>query len=171
MTCQVQSHHLHLVFCCPPPLSGFFSSCYSVMVTGIEATGVTLAILPLIVNQLDNYARGLERLKSLRRYKRQLEKFSYELRAQYAIMVNTLEHCLKGVLDDDDQISDLITMPRGPGWKNLALQSRLTQRIGWNYVPFTRVMGALCHLLEDLSQKLSLETGDYSSVSQAWKYP
>lgn len=30
------------------------------MVTGVEAAGLALAILPLIVNQLDNYAKGVE---------------------------------------------------------------------------------------------------------------
>lgn len=87
------------------------------MVTGIEATGVALAILPLVVNQLDNYARGLEKIKAFRRYKWQLEDFSSGLSAQYAVMVNTLEHSLEGVIDDHDQRSDLIKNPRGPGGK------------------------------------------------------
>lgn len=140
------------------------------MVTGIEATGVALAILPLVVNQLDNYARGLEKIKTLRRYKWQLEDFSSGLSAQYAMMVNTLELSLEGVVDDHDQRSDLINNPRGPGWKDLTFQNRLTQKLDRDYVPFTGTVRTLCRLLEGLSCKLGLETGDYCSVSQAWKY-
>lgn len=148
----------------------FFLSCHSVMVTGIEATGVALAILPLVVNQLDNYARGLEKIKTFRRYKWQLEDFSSGLSAQYAIMVNTLEHSLEGVVDDHDQRSDLIKNPRGAGWKDPAFQIRLIQKLDRDYDPFTGTVRALCRLLEDLSHKLGLETGDYCSVSQTWRY-
>ncbi|CRL19691.1 unnamed protein product [Penicillium camemberti] len=134
------------------------------MVTGIEATGVALAILPLVVNQLDNYARGLEKIKTFRRYKWQLEDFSSGLSAQYAIMVNTLEHSLEGVVDDHDQRSDLIKNPRGAGWKDPAFQIRLIQKLDRDYDPFTGTVRALCRLLEDLSHKLGLETGDYCSA-------
>ncbi|CAI7580715.1 unnamed protein product [Penicillium viridicatum] len=134
------------------------------MVTGIEATGVALAILPLVVNQLDNYARGLEKIKAFRRYKWQLEDFSSGLSAQYAMMVNTLEHSLEGVVDDHDQRSDLIKNPRGVGWKDAAFQNRLMQKLDRDYVPFTGTVRALCRLLEDLSHKLGLETGDYCSA-------
>ncbi|OQD62971.1 hypothetical protein PENPOL_c010G04163 [Penicillium polonicum] len=134
------------------------------MVTGIEATGVALAILPLVVNQLDNYARGLEKIKSFRRYKWQLEDFSSGLSAQYAMMVNTLEHSLEGVVDDHDQRSDLIKNPRGAGWKDAVFQNRLIQKLGRDIVPFTGTVRALCRLLEDLSHKLGLEAGDYCSA-------
>ncbi|KAJ5490351.1 hypothetical protein N7453_011176 [Penicillium expansum] len=87
------------------------------MVTGIEAIGVALAILPLLVNQLDNYVRGIEKIKAFRRYKWRLEDFSSRLSAQYSMMLNTLELCLDGVVDDHDQKSDLIKNPRGPGGK------------------------------------------------------
>lgn len=132
---------------------------------------MALAILPLVVNQLDNYARGLEKIKALRRYKWKLEDFSSGLSAQYAVMVNTLEHSLEGVIDDHDQRSELIKNPRGPGWKDSTFQSRLTQKLDRDYVPFIGTVRALCRLLEELSHKLGLETGDYLSVSQACKHP
>ncbi|CAG8930098.1 unnamed protein product [Penicillium salamii] len=136
------------------------------MVTGIEAAGVALAILPLVVNQLDNYARGLEKIKALRRYKWQLEDYSTGLSAQYAILLNTLEVSLEGVVDDHDQRSELISNPRGPGWKDAAFQHRLIQKLGRDYIAFTGTVKGLCGLLEDLSHKLGLETTDYSTVSQ-----
>ncbi|CAP93318.1 Pc16g06480 [Penicillium rubens Wisconsin 54-1255] len=79
-------------------------------------------------------------------------------------MVNTLEHSLEGVIDDHDQRSDLIKNPRGPGWKDPTFQSRLRQKLDRDYAPFTGTVRALCRLLEDLSHKLGLETGDYFSA-------
>ncbi|KAJ5371654.1 hypothetical protein N7517_003660 [Penicillium concentricum] len=135
------------------------------MVTGIEATGVALAILPLLVNQLDNYARGLEKIKAFRRYKWQLEDYSTGLSAQYAILLNTLELSLEGVVDDHDQRSELIRNPTGSGWKDAAFQRRLIEKLDRDYIAFTGIVNGLCRLLEDLSNKLGLETTDYSTAA------
>ncbi|KAF7155950.1 hypothetical protein CNMCM6106_007862 [Aspergillus hiratsukae] len=74
------------------------------MVTGIEATGVVLALLPLLINQLDNYLQGLETLKSFtaKRYLRELESYLTNLGAQQAIFLNTLGHALKDTLIVDE---------------------------------------------------------------------
>ncbi|KAJ5738911.1 hypothetical protein N7493_002066 [Penicillium malachiteum] len=48
------------------------------MVTGIEAAGLALAILPMFVNQIDAYARGIEKIKGLRRYRREFKGYSIE---------------------------------------------------------------------------------------------
>ncbi|KAF7113801.1 hypothetical protein CNMCM5793_004856 [Aspergillus hiratsukae] len=74
------------------------------MVTGIEATGVVLALLPLLINQLDNYVQGLETLKSFtaKRYLRELESYLTNLGAQQAIFLNTLGHALKDTLIVDE---------------------------------------------------------------------
>ncbi|KAJ5153675.1 uncharacterized protein N7500_009114 [Penicillium coprophilum] len=135
------------------------------MVTGIEATGVALAILPLLVNQLDNYARGLEKIKGFRRYKWQFEDYSTGLSAQYAILLNTLELSLEGVVDDHDQRSELIRNPMGPGWTEAAFQRRLIEKLGRDYISFTGTANGLCRLLEDLSTRLGLETTDYSTAA------
>lgn len=90
------------------------------MVTGIETAGVVLAVLPLIVNQLDSYVQGIETLKGFRtrRYRRQFEEWSTRLGTQHAILLNTLEQSLEGLVDYDDDISELLNNPRGPLWKD-----------------------------------------------------
>jgi hypothetical protein len=40
------------------------------MVAGIEAAGLTLAFLPRFVNQIDASILGMEKIKGLRRYRR-----------------------------------------------------------------------------------------------------
>lgn len=51
------------------------------MVTGVEVAGLALALIPLLVNQLDNYARGFERIRALRRYRRELQSYATGLSA------------------------------------------------------------------------------------------
>jgi hypothetical protein len=137
------------------------------MVTGIETAGVVLAILPLVVNQLDAYVQGIETLKGFRtrRYRRQFEEWSTRLGTQHAILLNTLEESLEGLVDYDDDISELINNPRGPLWKDPTFQKKLAKKLDRNYQAFTRNMTELSILLETLSKKLGLESADPLKVS------
>ncbi|KGO37685.1 hypothetical protein PEX2_105980 [Penicillium expansum] len=94
------------------------------MVTSIEVSGLALPILPLFVNQIDAYVRGMEKIKGLWRYRQEFKGYSVGLRTQHAILLNTLEKALEGVVDDEDQVSELICDPQGDGWKDPDLPKR-----------------------------------------------
>jgi hypothetical protein len=127
------------------------------MATGTEVVGLALAILPLFVNQIDDYVRGIEKIKGLRRYGREYQGFSVNLRSQHVILLNTLENALEGVVSDEDRVSELIRDPQGDGWKDASLQTRLRQKLDRNYEPFIGNITGLSELLKRLSQKLELD--------------
>ncbi|EED18571.1 conserved hypothetical protein [Talaromyces stipitatus ATCC 10500] len=133
--------------------------------SGAEVAGIVLAVLPLVVNQLDTYARGLETIKGLRRYRWELEGYSSTLSAQYAIFLNTLEIFLQDVVDDHDERSGLISNPNGPGWKDAQFRKGLAEKLGRDYNAFTGTVTALCSLLEEVSNKLGRHTLDYSKAA------
>lgn len=137
------------------------------MLTGIEAAGVVLAVLPLILNQLDAYVQGIETLKGFRtrRYRRHFEEWQTRLETQFVILLDTLEQSLEGVVEYDDEISELIKNPGSPSWKDPSLQKKLARRLGRNYGPFIRTMTDLSHMLETLSEKLGLDSADSLKVS------
>ncbi|KIX08475.1 uncharacterized protein Z518_03131 [Rhinocladiella mackenziei CBS 650.93] len=137
------------------------------MVTGVETAGIVLAVLPLVVNQLDAYVQGIEALKGFRtrRYRRQFEEYSTRLGTQHAILLNTLEQSLEGLVDYEDEISELISNPRGPLWKDSCFQKKLVRKLDRNYGAFTRTMTELSTLLETLSKKLGLESADPLKIS------
>ncbi|EXJ58705.1 hypothetical protein A1O7_06134 [Cladophialophora yegresii CBS 114405] len=132
------------------------------MASGIETAGIVLALLPLLVNQLDSYVQGIETLKGFRtrRYRRQFEEWSTRLGTQHAILLNTLEQSLEGLVDYDDDISELINNPRGPLWRDPSFQKSLAQKLGRNYGAFLRTMTELSTLLDTLSSKLRLQSAD-----------
>ncbi|KAJ5400757.1 hypothetical protein N7465_011246 [Penicillium sp. CMV-2018d] len=139
------------------------------MVTGIEAAGLALAILPLFVNQIDAYVRGIEKIKGLRRYRREFKGYAINLRTQHAILLNTLEQALEGVVNDEDQVSELICDPQGDGWKDPDLQKRLRSKLDRNYEVFMGNMAGLSELLEQLSHKLDIGATDIKTpVTEAW---
>jgi hypothetical protein len=131
------------------------------MVTGIEAVGLTLAVIPLLVNQLDGYVRGIEKVKLLRRYRRELAAYSRGLATQRAVLINTLIQTLGGVVNDEHEVSDLIDNPQGPGWKDPVLQTKLRMRLDRNYDLFLDNMSGLNELILRLSKKLGLNIAEH----------
>ncbi|KAJ5711454.1 hypothetical protein N7488_005610 [Penicillium malachiteum] len=139
------------------------------MVTGIEAAGLALAILPMFVNQIDAYARGIEKIKGLRRYRREFKGYSVGLRSQYAILLNTLTQALEGVVYDEDQISELIRDTKGDGWRDPELERRLRLKLNRDYDVYFENVSELSERLERLSQKLDIGLNDMKSpVTEAW---
>ncbi|CAG8893704.1 unnamed protein product [Penicillium egyptiacum] len=124
----------------------------------MEAAGVALAILPLIINQLDNYVQGLETIKSFgaKRYRRELESYSSSLGTQQAIFVNTLERALDGVVEYEDGLDER-NNPLGNMWKRQDLRASLREKLGRDFYPFNQMMVETATLLEELSQKLGLD--------------
>ncbi|KGO38235.1 hypothetical protein PEX1_033820 [Penicillium expansum] len=138
------------------------------MVTGIEAAGLALAILPLLINQVDAYALGIEKIRLLRRYRRDFKGYSEGLKTQRTILLNTLERALEGVIDDEDEITQLINNPQGKEWANAALQSRLRRKLDRNYDAFLQNMTSLSDLLEYLSQKLHISEDQTNPAPETW---
>lgn len=125
----------------------------------MEATGVALAILPLLLNQLDDYVQGLQTLKSFRskRYRRTLYEYFSNIGTQHTLFLNTLERILDGVVEYEDDIDELINNPSGGCWQRVELQKKLENKLGRSYAPFMAEMNQLSGLLQDLKAKLSFE--------------
>lgn len=138
------------------------------MAGGIEVLGLTLAILPLIVNQLDGYVRGIEKVRLLRRYKRELAAYSRGLATQRTLLINTLEQALDGIVTDGDELSSLICNPLEgqQRWNDPILQDQLRRRLDRNYNVFVDNVTGLSELLERLSKKLGININD-ASVSNS----
>jgi hypothetical protein len=124
--------------------------------SGIEVAGIALAILPLIVNQLDSYVQGLETLGDLRtkRYRSKLDHYATNLGSQQASFINTLERSLEGVVEFDDGIDSLEPHEIKALWEKATVQRLLKKKLGRNYLPFMQTMKELSTLLEEIHRKL-----------------
>ncbi|KAJ5356936.1 hypothetical protein N7517_011545 [Penicillium concentricum] len=140
------------------------------MASGIEVAGLTLAVIPLLVNQIDGYARGIEKIRLMRNYHRELLTYHTGLNTQYAILQCTLEDVLENVVDDEEEVDGLIQNPQGAGWKDPRLQKALQRKLGRNYAPFLGNMNSLFELLERLSRKLELPTNSSTNFRSFWKF-
>ncbi|KAL1846840.1 hypothetical protein Plec18170_008982, partial [Paecilomyces lecythidis] len=127
--------------------------------TGIEAVGIVLGILPLIINQLDNYVQGVEtvRLFQHRRYRRFIERNASILAGEHAILLNTIETLLKHVTSDAE-LRELVANPSGRGWASESLGDKIKGQLGRDYQPFMGVLNETLATLQELSKRLGVDT-------------
>lgn len=134
--------------------------------SGFEIAGIVLAVIPLIVDQIQAYTKGFHTLQSLRtkRYRREL---TYRLNCignQQVQLQNTLENLLESVVQTDKELSELIQNPRSPLWKQENIQKELQKKLGGNYDRFIANLEELFELLKEISRQLGLEVTDSEAV-------
>lgn len=126
------------------------------MATGIEAASLVLALLPLLVNQIDNYIQGFQRMTCFKpkNYWREMESYRSILETERAILLNTLLIAVDGVTQYE--FGDWTRDPGSAFWTSQDVRQKLRQELGSSYEPFTSTINVLSGQLKNLSQKLGL---------------
>lgn len=127
------------------------------MATGLEAAGVVLALLPLLVHQIGSYVEGLQMLNRLKWevYRSWMERNYTALENERAILLNTLLIAVDGITycGFGDQTSD----SPSEFWESPEVRDQLRWKLGdTNYNHFTRTLEVLLRLLNTLSEELGL---------------
>lgn len=73
------------------------------MLTGVEAAGLVLATIPLVLAGLELYANGIAVTKRYLRFRTQFNELVRDLRAEHTIYVNTIQILLVGVVSLSDR--------------------------------------------------------------------
>lgn len=133
----------------------------------MEAAGVALAVLPLLLNQMDSYVQGIETFKlfGAKRYRRELEWYRSNLGTQQTIFENTLMRLLDGVDEYGDGIDELMKNSPGDLLQRESLRSSLQEKLGSSFNSFCHIMTEMSILLKDLYRKLGWEVGMSTLVS------
>lgn len=129
------------------------------MVTGIETASLVLAILPLLVKLVDNYAKGLSTIRSFgaRRHRREMNLYAAELGTQAALLTDSIMLLVEDIVDDTEIFSSGLHQSFSPLMANGKMQERLEKRLGRNFDLYLKTMQALSDTLLDLQSKLGLE--------------
>ena len=96
-------------------------------VTGIEAAGLMLAILPILLSAAEHYRDGLQSLKEWRRYPREVDSLYWDLKGQQSLFRSTCEILLRSICGDDidaPTLTDWLNNPAGGGWKSTRLEEK-----------------------------------------------
>ncbi|CBF74142.1 predicted protein [Aspergillus nidulans FGSC A4] len=130
------------------------------MASGIEVAGLTLSILPLLIDQINGYVRGIEKNTAFRSYRRELKGCSVGLSTQQTILLNTLKQALEGVVDDVDQIQPTQTL-------NIRKSLKLVSRAVYNDLLYK--IGETNTILQTLIDQ-SAHREDTRKSRRPWSY-
>jgi len=133
-----------------------------------EVAGFVLAVLPLLVNQLDAYIQGIETIKSLRtrRYRRELKSWHINLSSQRAIFENNFLILLSDVDELEDDVAEFLKSSKSQQqWTSTSLDQQLRTRLLDNYDVYMANMQELRDLLNQLCEKFGLNDDLVEKVS------
>ena len=143
------------------------------MLTGVEVTGVVLAVLPLVISALEHYSDGAKPLRDFFRYKIVIRQLIIDLGTQQLLLRNTCEKLLDGVVESQITLAGLLDTPGGPGWNDNELAAKLKKRLAgaYNiYMESVKDMESTLNLLKDkigLDEKGKVRYRDYQISTQA----
>ncbi|KAF1961193.1 hypothetical protein CC80DRAFT_232468 [Byssothecium circinans] len=126
------------------------------MATGVETAGLVLATIPLILECLKFYMKGIETTKRCFKYREQFHSLVRELSTENAVYINTLNLLLDGTVKPKD-MAEFLSDPRGSRWKDEKFDRKLKQRLGASYEPYMETMDDLKQTVEKFKQRLKLD--------------
>jgi hypothetical protein len=134
--------------------------------SGAEAAGLILAVLPLVMHTVDSYVQGVQTLKRFRtrRYREELEDYKLRVDTQRTEFLNTLELLFDGIVDREDEVRDLITDPKGQLWAESTIETKLRRRLAHSYEVYIQTMWKLYSLLQQMNETLGAGAGSVEKV-------
>lgn len=121
--------------------------------SGIEVAGLVLGSIPLIISALEDYADGVETIKKMIRYKKELRDLVHDLQAEYCIFQDTCEWLLNG-LTTTVELETLLENPEG--WKRQELARSLEERLNSKYQVYMDRVTDMNETIQEFKAKLDL---------------
>lgn len=125
--------------------------------SGVEAAGLVLGALPLIIAALEHYAQGVSILKRLRRFHHELRGVIGQLRTEFLIFTNTCEILLQGIVRDNDLMCRLLEDPGGELWSDSNLDARLKERLRGAHEDYLETVSHMKQVMEEFETRLRLD--------------
>ena len=127
------------------------------VMSGIEAAGLVLAVLPIVVNGLQHFIEGMETIKSWKRYKRELAKYSRTLETQQIVYLNTIERLFEGIIQSNDELEALMEDPEGAFSDKPQYEEGLRNRLGRSYNNYLLIMADMLEALKTARKELGID--------------
>ncbi|KAF2826328.1 hypothetical protein CC86DRAFT_394335 [Ophiobolus disseminans] len=125
------------------------------MATGVEAAGLVLGSIPLILAGLQFYAEGISVTKRYWRYREEVNGLLAELRTENSLYINSINMLLIGVVEQKD-MAVFLADPGGEKWKEPKFDRRLQKRLGSSYSSYLETINLLMATAERFKERLKL---------------
>lgn len=136
--------------------------------SGFEVVGVALAVFPIVVKGISQFAEGAHTIKYWRRYRIQLEDYAALIESNWTTYLNTLEELLGDIITSNDEYNLLLSDPQGPAWREPKLDMQLRQRLDRSYDVYIKMVKRMRDGLDKLRERLGISaSGEVSLFSGA----
>lgn len=125
--------------------------------SGIEAAGLILGALPLVIAAVDRYRKSAEVLGNFWKFKRSYQKCMRELEYLQLAFSANLQELLLPLICDDGQIMSLMSDPGGPAWQGQELEEKLQGRLSTAYELYIHSMEDIKEVVQQLGHELDVE--------------
>ena len=127
--------------------------------SGFEAAGLALAILPLVVSAAKRYDSVLSPFLRYKRFAKEVRIYLKELEIQRTIFRNECRNLLKRVIDHEAASSMLDLFTHEP-WSDAHLDSQLVQQLGESW----KACVAIIELIEERLIDVEVENQGFGAI-------
>jgi hypothetical protein len=124
--------------------------------SGVEAAGFVLAVLPLLISALEDYRTGSEPLKDWWRFRTVYKECYQNISIQKIFFEENLEQLLTPLVEDEGQLAALLEKPGGDGWKDPDLEEMLKKKMPKSYDLYLGVIEEMNDVVEKLGNGLGI---------------
>ncbi|KAI0450710.1 hypothetical protein F5B21DRAFT_489739 [Xylaria acuta] len=122
---------------------------------GIEAVGLALGIIPLIISSLEHYQDGKSAVSTWRQHAKVVRSLVRNLKTEHGILYNTCETLLGGIVSPT-KLEPMLNEPFGPLWQNENTKERIERRLDHMYNTFQETVRDMLAIMEELKLNLGL---------------
>jgi hypothetical protein len=133
----------------------------TVEMTGIEAAGFVLGVLPLMISAAEHYEDVFRPFKRYRKFAPELELYQQQLGTQKTIFRNEC-HLLLATLTNRQTAKDMLREDRHPSWKDPDLNVRFSRQLGDSEAACKSTITLMQVRLKEIEEK----TESFGSVIQ-----
>jgi hypothetical protein len=124
--------------------------------SGIEVTGVVLAVMPLFITALENYKDGLDPIKAFMGWEKELPHFVRKLRNQHVHFQQTMRLLLEPVTTEFE-LAEMLADPSGDYWKDEKMAARLEERLQESFNAYQSIIADIERIMKKIASKLDIE--------------
>ncbi|KAI1309237.1 hypothetical protein F5Y03DRAFT_348922 [Xylaria venustula] len=125
--------------------------------SGVEAVGLALGIIPLIISALEHYNDGKSALSTWRRHVRVIQSLLRNLKTEHGKLYNTCETLLGGIVSPA-KLEPMLSEPFGSLWQDEDTKERVERRLDHMYSVFQETIRDMLAIMEELKSNLGLNT-------------
>ncbi len=125
--------------------------------SGIEAVGLALGVIPLIISALEHYQDSRGAVSTWRRHVRVVQSLVRNLKTEHGKLYNTCETLLGGIVPPA-KLEPMLKEPFGPLWQDEDTRKRIERRLDHMYDTFQYTVRDMLAIMEELKSNLGLNT-------------